>query len=202
MLTMNFFFKKETPLKEEPLQIQESKPPNQPVCEKQPERKVVRNTDDLTTHIANLLSKTIQSNLTKVPDTDVYTAHTLPRISIKDYIIRFITYLFGSHEEVLPIESVYIILLIYLNKFFEKQTEKHLDKLNVHRLLACSFLMVYKFNVDVPRSNDFIAQCAGISNRELNLLEVDFLTAIDFKLVVSPEEYTQCYHAVFLHDRP
>ena len=157
---MNFFFAKKNPVKTD-----DAKEP--PHCSQLTHHVQPNGTGlhALTKRIAYLLSKTIESNRSKIEPDDIYTSQRVPLISIEAYLLRFMIYLFRieeanlSEQPDLSVESVYIIMLILLNTFFEKHSNKHLSMLNVHRLLACSFLFTHKFNFDIPRSNSFISKC-------------------------------------------
>ncbi|XP_011040342.1 PREDICTED: cyclin-U4-1-like isoform X2 [Populus euphratica] len=64
-----------------------------------------------------------------------------------------------------------------------------LNSFNVHRLLITSVLVSVKFMDDIYYNNAFYAKVGGISTREMNLLEVDFLFGLGFQLNVTPATF-------------
>ena len=61
--------------------------------------------------------------------------------------------------------------------------------LNVHRLLITSIMLASKFFDDVYYNNAYYARVGGISNAEVNSLEMEMLRMISFSLFVQPEQY-------------
>lgn len=59
-------------------------------------------------------------------------------------------------------------------------------------------VIVNKFFSDDYFLNSSVAQLAGMSLQELNMLEQEFLRIIDYNLFVSPEEYNEYLDG--LHD--
>jgi len=57
-------------------------------------------------------------------------------------------------------------------------------------------MIVHKFYTDGFYPNPHIAQAAGISIRELNSLEAQFLSILDFDVSVTGPEYKQLLGAV------
>lgn len=126
---------------------------------------------------------------------DVYTCVAIPEKSIEDYLLRIIKYL--SQEE-----SIYIFMLIYINRYFEYKSDRKLNHLNVHRLIACSVLLAYKFYIDeLDRARSYVnsfqalnkvfSLIAGLELKELNRLEFQFYSDLRLNLFVSKDEYNQ-----------
>jgi hypothetical protein len=64
---------------------------------------------------------------------------------------------------------------MYLDNF-RQQTGMVFTELNAHRLIAASFLYAHKMSGnDDYLSNAYIAKVAGISTKEMNALEADFV---------------------------
>ena len=59
-----------------------------------------------------------------------------------------------------------------------------ISSLNVHRLLITSIMLASKFFDDVYYNNAYYARVGGISNSELNSLEMEFLKMSSFALFV------------------
>ena len=136
--------------------------------------------------IASLLTKIVTSNHDKPYKQDGYMGKCKPVITIDHYLFRFMKYL--SDEP-----SLYILFLIYLNKYLEKIPDSLLNELNVHRLIACSVLVAYKQLMDERYSNKLFAKIAGVSLSEQNQLEIKFLKMLDFDMYVSTKDFEDCY---------
>ena len=116
----------------------------------------------------------------------VFSANSVPNISIKDYLIRIQTY---SGIE----KSTMILSLIYIDRICEV-AELTLTYYNIHRILFASVLMAIKYNEDNFYDNKFYSEIAGVKLKELKLIEYTFLDMIDFKMFVDDdtfEKYTQ-----------
>ncbi|CBZ50785.1 hypothetical protein NCLIV_038600 [Neospora caninum Liverpool] len=107
-----------------------------------------------------------------------------PQISIHDYLDRIAKY-FGCSNECFVLSLVYIDRIIKLHRNF------NVSILNIHRLLITSVMLAAKFFDDVYYSNKHYARVGGVRTREMNLLETQFLTLINYHLYVSPQEYDQ-----------
>ena len=109
-----------------------------------------------------------------------------PTISIYDYLLRIVYY---SKID----KSTLIMSLIYIDKICLKK-DIILTKYNVHRILFSSILASIKFNEDKIYDNLFYSKVAGISLKEINVLENKFLKIIDFDLFISKEVYEKYYN--------
>jgi hypothetical protein len=58
-----------------------------------------------------------------------------------------------------------------------------------YRLILTAVLLTSKFYNDIFYGNHFVAYVGGVSRDELNLLEIEFLKFLDWKLWVDPSEY-------------
>jgi len=58
-----------------------------------------------------------------------------------------------------------------------------------YRLILTAVLLTSKFYNDIFYGNHFVAYVGGISLEEMNLLEIEFLKFLDWKLWVDPAEY-------------
>lgn len=64
-----------------------------------------------------------------------------------------------------------------------------LNSYNIHRFFLASLVVATKFSCDVHRKNSHFSYFGGLRLDELNMLEIEFLQLIDFKLVVTPDEF-------------
>jgi len=106
----------------------------------------------------------------------------VPRISVLDYLIRFAEFFRYS-------PACYVVAAAYIDRVLRSQPDFVLDAHTVHRLLLASLVVAVKFSDDVPLKNSWYAQAGGVTNRELNVLEVTLLKLLDWRVHVSAEEY-------------
>ncbi|MBL7479542.1 cyclin family putative virulence effector [Legionella bononiensis] len=139
--------------------------------------------------IASLLTKSVSTNHAESYTQDDYTGKNKPPITIEDYLFRFLKYLTDE-------PSIYILLVIYLNKYLEKVPDSSLNEMNVHRLTACSLLLAYKQLMDLFYNNKFISKIVGISLPELNRLEINFLKILDFETHVPIKVFEKCHQSL------
>ena len=111
----------------------------------------------------------------------VFSANTVPNISIKDYLTRIQTY---SNIE----KSTMILSLIYIDRICEI-ADLTLTYFNIHRILFAAVLMAIKYNEDNFYDNKFYSEIAGVKLKELKLIEYTFLDLIDFQMIIDDETY-------------
>lgn len=107
-----------------------------------------------------------------------------PEITLDAYLRRLRRH-FGCDD------SCAIAAMIYIDRIISSSTEYVVNDLSIHRFLAASLLVSVKFHDDTYYTNAYYSYGVGVSLRELNVLEADFLKEIRWKLDVSPEEYFQ-----------
>ena len=112
----------------------------------------------------------------------------VPKISLFDYLLRIQNY---SKAE----DSTLIIALIYIDRICKKKGIV-LSKYNIHRLLSTSILIAMKYNEDIICDNLYYSKIAGVTNKELLVLEYEFMKLIDFDLFVSNKIYQTYYEFV------
>jgi len=112
----------------------------------------------------------------------VFHARCIPGIGVKDYLIRIVKHSRCSCESV-------ILSLIYIDRMIQRNRGFLIKSINVHRVIITSVLLAAKFFDDFYYSNEYYAKIGGISNKEMNVLEVEFLNAINFSLHVEPEMF-------------
>ena len=110
----------------------------------------------------------------------VFSSHKKPKISILDYINRIIKYTYVE-------KSSLIVSLIYLDRIC--QNDILLTDYNIHRLLLISIIMSIKINEDQIFNNNYYAEVGGVSIKEFNSIESDFVNFINYYLFVTEEEY-------------
>ena len=111
----------------------------------------------------------------------LFSANSVPSISIKDYLIRIQTYS--------GIEKSTLILSLILIDHTCKKSGLILTYFNIHRLLFGSILISIKYNEDSYYDNKFYSEIAGVKLKELKLIEYTFLELNDFNVFVSSYEF-------------
>ena len=146
---------------------------------------------DLIKSISNALTTILEENkklenfkeIVKKQSKMVFSANTLPNISIKDYLIRIQTYS--------CIEKSTLILSLILIDHTCKKSDLVLTYYNIHRVLFGSVLIAIKSNEDSYYDNKFYSEIAGVKLKELKLIEYNFLELNDFNVFVNDKEYEQ-----------
>ena len=146
---------------------------------------------DLIKSISNALTTILEENkklenfkeIVKKQSKMVFSANTVPNISIKDYLIRIQTYS--------CIEKSTLILSLILIDHTCKKSDLVLTYYNIHRVLFGSVLIAIKSNEDSYYDNKFYSEIAGVKLKELKLIEYTFLELSDFNVCVNEKEYNQ-----------
>jgi len=68
-----------------------------------------------------------------------------------------------------------------------------------YSLILTAVLLTSKFYNDIFYGNHFVAYVGGVSLEELNLLEVEFLKFLDWKMWVDPLEYEMYLKGLIQH---
>jgi len=107
--------------------------------------------------------------------------HT-PNVCIRDYLLRLRQYFFCSDE-------CYVVGLVYIDRIVNLHPEFSVAAFNIHKLLLTSVLLATKFFEDRFYSNLYYSKVGGVSLKDLNSWEEEFLRLMHFQLCVLPEEY-------------
>ncbi|KAL5972800.1 Cyclin-U1-1 [Asimina triloba] len=111
-----------------------------------------------------------------------------PSISISKYLERIYKYTSCS-------PSCFIVGFIYIDRLAHRHPDSLVLSLNVHRLIVTSVMVASKVLDDVHYNNAFFARVGGVSNAELNRLELELLFMLDFGVMVSARVFeSYCLH--------
>ena len=146
---------------------------------------------NLINSISNALTTILEENkkldnyndILKKQKKMIFSANSVPNISIKDYLIRIQTY---SGIE----KSTLILSLIQIDHICKK-ADLILTYFNIHRILFGAVLISIKFNEDSYYDNKFYSEIAGVKLKELKMIEYIFLELNDFNVFVNGKEYEQ-----------
>ena len=112
-----------------------------------------------------------------------FLSKKVPAITIKNYLERLIKYT--------KIESTTLVLiLIFIDRVCDI-SKIRLNYFNIHKLIIASMLVSIKYNEDDYFSNEFYAKVGGIRMTEMNKLEYEFLSLIEFNLFVNEEVFNK-----------
>ena len=140
--------------------------------------------ETLIENISSIIESLIEENKNlldykeklKIQKKSVFNKDELPHISIKNYLHRIQTF---SEAE----DNTLIISLIFLDKICDTASII-LTEYNVHRLLFISILIAIKYNEDLVFELDYYSKIAGMTKKEINKLEYEFLKLINFEVFV------------------
>ncbi|TPX68401.1 hypothetical protein SpCBS45565_g03166 [Spizellomyces sp. 'palustris'] len=127
------------------------------------------------------------SNLTR------FHSRAPPGISIPEYLKRIVKY--ASIERV-----CLLILLIYIDRVCERHRGFTISSLTVHRFVITGITCASKALCDSYLTNTMYAKVGGITTKELNILELEFLFLIDWHLAANVE-MLQKYYANLVRQR-
>jgi DNA-directed RNA polymerase subunit L len=151
----------------------------------------LNNNLDLIKSISSALTTILEENkkldnykeIIKNQSKMVFSANSIPGISLKDYLIRIQTYS--------GIEKSTLILSLILIDHICKKSNLILTYYNIHRVLFGSILVSIKYNEDSYYDNKFYSEIAGVKLKELKLIEDSFFELNDFNVFVNYKEYEQ-----------
>ena len=111
----------------------------------------------------------------------LFLTDSIQTITINDYLQRLVKY---TQVE----SSTLIAMLIYIDRLCELNNFI-VNSYNVYKILFSSLIMAIKYNEDEFYDNKFYAKVGGLSLKEMNNLEINYLSLIDFKLYISEEVF-------------
>ena len=107
----------------------------------------------------------------------IFYSREIPSISIKDYLYRIHLYTEAEFNTL-------ILALIYIDKICEKASII-LSEFNIHQILFTSIIIAIKYNEDLYYDNKYYAKIAGVTPKELQKMENEFLRMIKFELYIN-----------------
>ena len=109
----------------------------------------------------------------------LFLTDSIQTITINDYLQRLVKY---TQVE----SSTLIAMLIYIDRLCELNNFI-VNSYNVYKILFSSLIIAIKYNEDEYYDNKFYAKVGGLTLKEMNNLEINYLSLIDFKLYISEE---------------
>ncbi|RMZ75125.1 hypothetical protein DV737_g5459, partial [Chaetothyriales sp. CBS 132003] len=109
-----------------------------------------------------------------------------PAISVQDYLQRLTT-----HATLSP--PILLSMVYYIDRLCALYPAFTITSLTVHRFLIASATVASKGLSDSFWTNKTYARVGGVSVKELALLELEFLTRLEWRIVPKPEVLTDYY---------
>ena len=119
---------------------------------------------------------------------NIFYLDVIPNISLE----YFINHLFKYTN--MSISSL-ILAIIYIDQFCEKY-KYALSMHNIFRILLIFVYISIKLNEDINIKPEFYSKVAGVSVKDLNMLEFQMCVAMDFEFFIKGDYYQQ-YFAYF-----
>ena len=111
-----------------------------------------------------------------------FVALRRPKVTLADYAERMCKY--GACSP-----GCLGLALVYMDRYLRQMGERCVSGLNVHRLLLSCVLVATKHWDDTHYNNAFWAKVGGVANAELNTLERNLLTKLNFSLLVDKVQW-------------
>lgn len=148
------------------------------------------NVEDISNMVSEMLNRLIAHNDFSFPlqsqSLSRFHSRASPSITIQDYLRRISKY--ANIEK-----SALLLILIYIDRICVRKKEFTMSSLTSHRFIISAITIGSKSISDVYCTNSHFAKVGGISVVELNMLELEFCTMIDWKLAANAELMQQYY---------
>ena len=116
---------------------------------------------------------------------NIFYLEQIPDISLENYIYHLL------HYTNMSISSL-ILAVIYIDQFCEK-IRYVLSMHNIYRILLIFVYISIKFNEDIFVKTEYYSKIAGVSVKDLNILEYQMCVAMNFDFYVKSDYYQQYF---------
>lgn len=166
--------------------------PDAPPVRKMPRLYELCNTRDLVVLISSMLMELIRYN-DAIPLREGHLtrfhSRAPPAISVLDYLQRLTT-----HATLPP--PILLSMVYYIDRLCTLYPAFTITSLTVHRFLITSATVASKGLSDSFWTNKTYAKVGGVSMKELALLELEFLTKMEWRIVPKPEVLSDYYKSL------
>ncbi len=121
-----------------------------------------------------------------------FDSSKVPGITIYDYLARIHQYADCS-------DSCYTLAFIYIDRLLQRNPSFALTQRSVHRLVLTSIVLAIKYSDDIYADNVVYSRIGGVPLQEINSLEVEMLSLLQYNLYVHPQLYVQYVKELELH---
>ena len=141
--------------------------------------------------LSDYLNHQISKNDSEVHRTDAFSSFEGSKVNFTAayYVKRIVSFSGAS-------PCCLIAALLYLDRFQSCRPGLRLTSCNLQRLLLVAAMTAAKYLEDVTCLNSRWAKIGGLTLKELNDLELEFLFAVEFNLSVTPDDYSTCVEAL------
>ena len=144
------------------------------------------NQEQIISYISNDIVNILIENKEKektciINENDPLYSNKIPKIKIEDYLNRFFIY---SKMEI----STLILTYIYIKRFIHKENYV-ISFRNIFRLIMSCAILAIKFNENKVYKNTFYAKVGGFDVDDLNNLEYNIFSRLDFNLRVYDKDF-------------
>jgi len=115
-----------------------------------------------------------------------FHSRSAPNITVQDYLKRIVK--FTNVEK-----SCLLLTLHYIDQISTRMPLFTLSSLTCHRFIIAAITVASKGLCDIFCTNNLYAKVGGITVTELNMLEREFLQAIDWRLTCTQEVLQEYY---------
>jgi hypothetical protein len=157
------------------------------------EQKLENSNQIFREQIVEAIVQTLNSDAASVPAQAAHENESAsfncwkPTVSLTQYIQRLLKYT-GDLEAT----NVELMMLAYIYlKRLKSQGMINFNKYTSHKLVLAALLVAGKYYHEAGWQNGYFAKAGGIRCEELNLLEMTFITLLDFNTFVDQAEYIQ-----------
>ena len=145
--------------------------------------KIIHTNDNLGAE--NKIDVSIKPSSRNIDPTLLFRGQNIPKLPINKYLQR-------AHHYCATSNDVYLSLLVYFDRLSQPDRDPEtneqiglpkliLDSYNIHRLIITAFTVATKFSQDIYFTNKRYAKVGGISDNELNKLELVFLDLLSWE---------------------
>jgi len=141
--------------------------------------------DQLVDAISNVLERVCERNDRFISTINILTRFHVLReqdITIHSFLRRIAVTWSCSQESL-------VIALIYMDRLIQEDRCFMVNSLSIHRVIITSILLAVKFVEDSIRKNAYYGEVMYVTDKELNMLEIDFLFRIKFNLWIQKSLY-------------
>ncbi|KAJ4390386.1 Pho80p cyclin, partial [Neurospora sp. IMI 360204] len=148
--------------------------------------------EDLVVLIAHMLGELIELNDEQAQKAGQrhnltrFHSRTAPGISVLDYLHRL-----AKHAYLPP--PILLSMVYYIDRLCALYSDFTINTLTVHRFLITAATVAAKGLSDSFLTNTLYARVGGVRVAELNMLELEFLHRVDWKIVPDPEVLVAYY---------
>ena len=91
---------------------------------------------------------------------------------------------------------ILLLMIVYYKRLRELRRDFKFDLLMIHRFVAAIVCVGCKFTSDFFFSNTYYGKICGVTAVEMNVLELEFLLLMDWRILYSIEDVEEAIHSL------